>query len=324
MILNVEEAKKKTIELINQKSYSLVRPEFSKYSSVYPDTTENLSYLEQIDIKDKEILTVTGSFEQCLNLACLGAKSVHNIDVNVLTVFYAGFKYAAVQAFSYQKYLTFFFSDKKLDYQMYLKLRPHLGEIFQEYWDFMYQTFSYSSFELSRSHLFLGFGSKENLVLSNPYLKSEDNYNRTRQNIQKVKITFEEKSIFDLGAGKEKYDLMLFSNIESYAVRDVFHSMSEEEYMDFIQNKASKQLKPHGKIQCAYKYIYKYLKISPPPKNVIKRLFAKKYKLNKIDYMEGKCRKITIMSAPLRKSQNMSEEYMDCAYLYEQGRGRRR
>lgn len=77
----------------------------------------------------------------------------------------------------------------------------------------------------------MDFGSKENLALSNPYLKNEENYNRTRQNIQKVKIIFEEKSIFELGAGKEKYNLMLFSNIESYAVRDVVHSMSEE-YMD--------------------------------------------------------------------------------------------
>lgn len=324
MFLNVEEAKQKSIELINQKSYSLFRPEFSKYSTIYPDTTENLSYLEQIDVKNKEALTVTGSFDQCLNLACLGAKKIHNIDTNVLSVFYAGFKYAALQAFSYQEYLTFFFGNSKLDYQMYLKLRPHLGANFQEYWDFIYKTFSYSSVQLTRSHLFHSFGSKENLILSNPYLKSEENYNQTKENIQKIPITFEEKNILEIGEGKETYDLMLFSNVESYVVRDAFHSMSEEEYMDFLQNKASRQLKPNGKIRCAYKYTYKYPRLTALPKNAIKRLFASKYTLDKIDYMEGKCRKVVVMSAPLKGGGSMNPDFMDCAYLYEQEKGRRR
>ncbi len=324
MILNVEEAKQKSIELMNKNSYSLVRPEFSKYSSIYPDTTENLSYLEQMDVKDKEVLTVTGSFDHCLNLACLGVKRVHNIDVNVLTIFYASFKYAALQAFSYQTYLDFFFGDNKLDYQMYLKLRPYLGVIFQEYWDFIYQTFSYSSIQLTSSHLFQSFGAKENLILSNPYLKSKENYNRTKKNIQNIKIIFEEKSVLDIGKGEEKYDLMLFSNVESYVVRDAFHSMSEEEYMDFLKNKASKQLKQNGKIQCAYKYTYKYPKLTALPKNAIKRLFTGKYTLDKIDYMEGRCRKVVVMSAPLKGGQSMSLDFMDCAYLYEEGKGRRR
>jgi len=51
MELNVEEAIEKTIEFLNQTYYSLVRPEFSKYSGIYSFSTENLSYLEKIDIE---------------------------------------------------------------------------------------------------------------------------------------------------------------------------------------------------------------------------------------------------------------------------------
>ncbi len=324
MFLNVEEAKQKSIELINQKSYSFYYSGFSGYSTIYPDTTENLSYLEQIDVKNKEVLTVTGSFDQCLNLACLGAKKIHNIDTNVLSVFYAGLKYAALQAFSYEDYISFFLEENRLDYQMYLRLRQYLGVPFREYWDFVYQAVSYSNQTLAKSHLFYSFGSKENLILSNPYLKSEENYNQTKENMKNIKITFEEGSVLDIGKGEEKYDLMLFSNVESYVVRDAFHSMSEEEYMDFLQNKASRQLKPNGRIQCAYKYTYKYPRLTTLPKNAIKRLFASKYTLDKIDYMEGKCRKVVVMSAPLKGGGSMNPDFMDCAYLYEQEKGRRR
>lgn len=98
---NLEEAKEKTIEYLNKKAYSLIRPNFTKYSGVYSFTTENLSYLKKINILDKDILTVTGSFDHCLNLVCLGAKSITNFDVNLLTVCYGYLKYAALKNFSF-------------------------------------------------------------------------------------------------------------------------------------------------------------------------------------------------------------------------------
>lgn len=105
--LNIDEARQKTLDILNKKCYSLVRPEFSKYSQLYFNTTENLSYIEKMDINAKDVLTVTGSFDQCLNLVYSGANYICNFDVNILTVFLAMLKYAAVKVLDYHEYLDF-------------------------------------------------------------------------------------------------------------------------------------------------------------------------------------------------------------------------
>ena len=94
MILNLEEAKRETVNFLNKKSFSLVRPEFNKYDTIYQFSTENLQYLEKI--KGSKVLTVTGSFDQALNLVYEGSSEIDNYDVNVLTVYNAGLKYAAM------------------------------------------------------------------------------------------------------------------------------------------------------------------------------------------------------------------------------------
>ena len=113
MELNVQEAIQGTVEFLNRKYYSFVHPDFSKYSSIYSFSTENLSYLEKINLDGKEVLTVTGSFDQTFNLIYEGAKKICNFDTNVNTIFYAQLKMAAMKAFSYQEYLQFFFGESK-------------------------------------------------------------------------------------------------------------------------------------------------------------------------------------------------------------------
>lgn len=257
MEFNLQEAKNKTIEFLNQKSYSLVRPDFSKYSQVYLFTTENLSYIDKLDIQNRDILTVTGSFDQCLNLVYKGCKSVCNFDVNVLTVAFAIFKYAALKTFTYQEYLEFFSGNNRLDYHMYLKIKPYMNHMFQEYWDFIYQIFQYSGASIFASRLFDTPKTAKHIISLNPYLKNENNYNTTKQRIDSVAITFEEKNVLEIGQSDELYDVMLFSNIETYLLDELSGGMGQEEYINFIHNNASNQLKENGIIQVAYQYQYK-------------------------------------------------------------------
>ncbi len=287
--LNIEEAKTKTVELLNKKCYSLVRPDFSKYSQLYFNTTENLSYLEKIDVNGKDILTVTGSFDQCLNLVYRGANYICNFDVNILTIFFATLKYVAFKILDYREYLNFFSRSDTLNYQTYLKVKPFLVSPFDEYWDFVYSLFSLDGEKLSNSRLFLGVETVEQLVGTNPYLKNEKAYNETKQRIDTVRINFEEKNLLEIGDGKEQYDLMFFSNIQSYLVEDCFATLKEDEYLDFIQNKASNQLKDGGKIQAAYRYQYK-TKIRTS-ESFFKNLFKNKYVIKEIDYMKDKYKK---------------------------------
>lgn len=320
--LNIEEAKQKTVELLNKKCYSLVRPEFSKYSQLYLNTTENLSYLEKMDVIGKDVLTVTGSFDQCLNLVYGGANYICNFDVNVLTTVLAGLKCAAFKALNYKEYVNFFSRNDTLSYQMYLKLKPFLSTSFQEYWDFAYNLFFLDGERLSNSHLFLGIETAEQLVATNPYLKSEKNYNETKQKIDSIGINFEEKNLLEIGEGEEQYDLMFFSNIQSYLVEDYFATMKEDEYLDFIQNKASNQLKDGGKIQVAYRYKYK-TKVRTSA-NFFSSLFKKKYVINEIDYMKDKYKKIIFPSMPFSLTASVTTDTKDCIYVYEKEAIKRR
>jgi len=317
MILNVKEACQATIDFLNKTSYSLVRSEFSKYDMIYSFTTENLSYLEQIDVRGKSVLTVTGSFDQALNLIFEGANSICNFDVNQLSVYFSHFKMAAMKEFSYEEYLEFFLGEKSLDYSMYLRLKKHLSDSFIEYFDFLYKTFSYSGEAILSSRLFDSVVTKEKVVLSNPYLKSKENYNLTKQRLDSVSISFEEKNLLEIGNGSSMYDLMLFSNIESYLVDDVYSTMSQEEFLSFIKDQASKQLNAGGVIQIAYNYGYAYKDRSVQnTKNILKKILERNNKLyNKKDYLE-EFKKLVFMGYTLNNRIPMSPDMQDCVYLY--------
>lgn len=309
MILNLEEAKRETVNFLNKKSFSLVRPEFNKYDPIYQFSTENLQYLEKI--KGSKVLAVTGSFDQALNLVYEGSSEIDNYDVNVLTVYYAGLKYAAMKCLTYQEYLAFFAGDNLLDYDTYSRLRPYLHQTLMNYWDFIYELFNKDNNAIKNSRLFQNSGTIGQIIGSNPYLKDEKAYNKTKNQLDNVKINFLEKNLTELSDDK-KYDLILTSNIETYLVEDYFAPLTEEEYVDFVKNKLSKLLNRFGIIQIAYQYYYK------TPLKVNKKInLFKKYRISKIDYLEG-FKKIEIDSRPLSSLAKMDGEEKDCIYYYKQ------
>ncbi len=320
MELNVKEALEQTVEYLNQTCYSLVRPEFTKYSGVYSFSTENLSYLEKINLEGKDVLTVTGSFDQAFNLVFEGARKICNFDTNVNTVFFAHLKMAAMKAFSYQEYLNFFFGENKMPYEMYQRLLFFLPEAVGTYWNHMYELFSNDGNALMNSRLLEKTSDIKNTILGNPYLYSEENYERTRSRLNEVEMEFTEKNVLEIGEGSELYDAMLFSNIESYLVSDYFSEMSEQAYIDFIENKASNQLKEGGVIQVAYQYGYK-TKIKATG-NFLQRLFRTKFKIQGLDYLDQKYRTVTFVGLPLLRNVEMTKDVQDCIYLYEKPKGK--
>lgn len=321
MELNVKEAIEKTIEYLNKSYYSLVRPEFSKYSSVYSFSTENLSYLEKINLEGKDVLTVTGSFDQTLNLVFEGAKKICNFDTNVNTVFFGYLKMAAIKAFSYQEYLNFFFGENKMSYEMYQRLSIFLPDTIKEYWNFMYEYFLNDGNTLMNSRMLEKPSDIKNTILGNPYLYSEENYERTRSRINEVEISFTEKNVLEIGEDNELYDAMFFSNIESYLVSDCFSEMSEQEYINFVEKKASKQLKEGGIIQVAYQYGYK-TRIKAT-EHFLKRIFSTKFKMQGLDYLDKKYRAVTFTGFPLWRNVEMTKDVQDCIYLYEKPKGKK-
>src|SRR5574344_359586 len=53
------------------------------FQNIYPFTTETISgYIENMDLKDKKVLTVGSSCDQALNSLLLGASDVTVFDIN--------------------------------------------------------------------------------------------------------------------------------------------------------------------------------------------------------------------------------------------------
>ncbi len=325
MYFDKNQAILETKRILNKKTYSLVRPDFSEYDSIYPFSTENLSYIEKLKVKDKEVLTVCGGFDQCLNLAYKNARKVVNFDVNYLSLAFGMLKYAAIKAFSYNEFFYFFIKNSKLEtegifcfrYELYLKLRPFLPLEVAEYWDNVYEIFGYDGKRILESRLFhSGANNIEHILFANPYLRTEKNYLKTKENMQHMDVEFEQKNLLEIGYNEEeKYDLMLFSNIEAYLIDENFGCMDENQFIQFIEEQVSQSLNENGVVQLAYQYEYH----TPVTLygNFLQRLCQRNYRVVPKDYMEEKYKKIVFQGLPLNSNYKLLKNRKDCIYLYE-------
>ena len=77
---------------------------FGSFGKIYSMTTENIyGFLNNLDLKDKDILTISGSGDQRLNAYLLGAKNVTTFDINPLTRINAKLKDTAIYRFFWNK-----------------------------------------------------------------------------------------------------------------------------------------------------------------------------------------------------------------------------
>ena len=103
-------------ELIEIATNLILKKEKEAEYILYPYATENLVGLFQnIDVSNKDCLTIMGSFDQGLDMALLGAKSVTAFDINPLTLPYAELKKSLILTgyrrnvyFEYLKHLRLF------------------------------------------------------------------------------------------------------------------------------------------------------------------------------------------------------------------------
>ncbi len=323
-----------TIKFVNRNSKSLMHPTFSHHSSMYTFTTEILSgYINKLGLRDKNVLTVTASGDQILNLVFNDVKNIDGFDVNTNAYYITQLKIAALKSLPYEEFINYFsacksfedavFVEKKVEnnsdvfaYNVYQKFSDKLPEDAKYYWDLLYKEFNYDGLNLHDSVCIPS--DKDTAIFANDYLKNATNYEILKQKINNVNINYYVKDILQLHTLSKKYDGILLSNIYDYVVSDWYGVISAEDFNSYVQNKLSNLLNENGTIQLAYKYHYK-------TKNVVygstlKKLFASKYKidvnesLNKLSY-----KKILVPS--------LIEEYrknkeMDCVYLYNNSKKR--
>lgn len=150
-----------------------------KFQKIYPFTTENNSYIEQLDVKDKSVLTVGSSCDQALNSLLLGAKEITVFDIN-------------------ERVKEFYEIKKRLIFEV--PRRQLVEKVLDS------KQFSFSS------DIFTG----RQLELMNLYLQSDANYQRLRNILEEKTINFVTGNIFDVSSSlnqNEKYDRVILSNV---------------------------------------------------------------------------------------------------------------
>jgi hypothetical protein len=226
----------------------------TKCSKIYPFTTENLSgYFNQLDFKDKKVLTVTGSGDHALNAILLGASEVHTFDINRYAKYHLNLKKAAIEVLDYGKFLSFFhvFKGSNLNKETYFKLRDILDDESKLFWDSLLTQFS--NYQIRQALFRFGdvYCQKANNV--NNYL-NEEQYYELQKKINSFNISFIESDILDLKAKIDnvKYDLILLSNISDY-IDALYYFNAILQYKKLILNLAN-NLNENGKIVFAYLY----------------------------------------------------------------------
>src|SRR5574344_1334504 len=107
--------------------------------SLYIFTNELLKqYIPMMNVQKKDILTVTGSGDQTLNLILEGAKSIDTYDINLYAKNYMYFKIANILCFSYEEFCDYYLADKinttkYLNY--YKRTRDFLPNDLLSFWD---------------------------------------------------------------------------------------------------------------------------------------------------------------------------------------------
>lgn len=246
-MINIE----KIVERLS-KGYSLDF-EFGNFSKIYLHTTENIKgFISTLDLKDKNVLSVAGSGDQLLNAYSLGCQNVDIFDINPITFCGVDLKLSAVKALSYEEFIHFFFREFETFFneKTFEKIYPFLDQTSKELYETLFRKFGIMN--TIKRFYYSPNVTLEVMKQMNIYLE-ESSYYELKRNVKGKKITFIETGIDSLNKKlKDKYDLMLFSNISDY-INDIYHADSLEKFKELIYS-LIEYLNLLGVIEVGYVY----------------------------------------------------------------------
>ena len=219
---------------------------FNNFNIVYPTTTENIKETYALfDLKDKDILTVTGSGDHVFCAMVNGASSIDSFDINYLTEYYYFFKKAIIKTYDLENFKKILFYSiipiGLIKENWYEEIRNNLSGKYLEFWD---EIIEYSlKNNLPINNLFFNSTLKPRLV---NYLVKE-NYNILKEKISDTEVSFIHSDLNTLDEKlNKKYDYMFLSNIADYEGISNVRKLAN--------NKLMKQLNENGEIVYAYLY----------------------------------------------------------------------
>ena len=256
------------------REYGYLEDRFSSCSKIYKMTTENISeFVDNVDCRIKDVLTVAASGDQAFNAILNGAKNVTCFDINPFSFCHVKLKEAAIKTLSYEEFLNFFdvMNSNKgyyifLDRELFNRLKSKLDDETIEFFENLYTFFEDDNYKILKSiyHLFTYHIKHMKIMCS--YLE-EDNYYKLANilNSNSVSINFIETNFVDLSKkiGNKKFDLILLSNISDY-IDTLYKEDPLENFYNDIMN-LTNNLNENGVIQVGYTYITPdFIKMSGP------------------------------------------------------------
>lgn len=242
-----------------------------KFNSIYLFTTENIrGYMEELDLKNKKIITVTGSSDHILNAILKGAVEILTFDVNPLTKYYMDLKLEAIKNLDFDKFKKTFLYENEQSFNYNLIKKLNLPKESKDFWMRKLKESDNDGLKLKQSSLFnTKYFNPESKIKQNIYLNRE-NYDIIKSKLSSVDIKFINCSIEKLEIS-EKYDYMFLSNISDY-LSLIYTENILEEYKRLI-NRFQKKV---SHIYMAYIYDIKKKKFRSNIDNLdqVKRIFG--------------------------------------------------
>lgn len=198
-----------------------------RFSSIYPFTTENIAgYMNELDLTNKKVITVTGSSDHIINAILKGCNDITTFDINPLTKYYMDLKLSAIKELSYKEFLDFMLYDTNKSFSYEIIKRLDMDNESKEFWLNELTKNDYDGLKMKHSDLFnLKYFDFQNKIDCNLYL-NEENYAIIKDRLGLVKIKFLKSNLKDLKID-EKYDYMFLSNISDY-----INTFYKDNYLD--------------------------------------------------------------------------------------------
>lgn len=201
---------------------------FHNSSAVYKISNERIQDYEKYLRKRNKVLSVIGSGDQILNCILNGTKDIDAFDISVFPKYFLELKMAAIKALTIDEYIDFFYEVTNRDevYEdMYYRIAIYLGNDICEFWDSLFNFFEWK--EIYNSTIFSSEPNiASNAINQNKFLQSEEEYNRLREELDNVKISYYEGDILELSSYlRESYDLVYLSNIVYYCNKNKYKEM---------------------------------------------------------------------------------------------------
>lgn len=222
-------------------------------SPMYIYATEMVSkYYRELALKNKRVLSITGSGDQIINAYFFGAKEVVGFDINKYASFILELKISAILNLTYSEFIKFFGKDMisgTFDVDLYNKFKKSLSVKTRRFFDGIYEEFNYNGKKLIKSGYFRQRAMiKSSAADINIYLKNEKNYLKCRNIMRNKKPQSLELDINDLLSSKKlkgKFDIINLSNVLNYLTGNTEKELVLKVLADTTKN-VSKRIKKGG------------------------------------------------------------------------------